>query len=96
MILTNLMNILLLIIYPFKYIKNQLSIFSAKFLNQMKEVYNNSIFDEEYNLNKYLKTSENENKIKKNFSFESKENNIFKEGKKDNKNKNILNINKKK
>ena len=92
MILTNLMNISLLIIYPYKYIKKQLSIFSNTFLNQMKEVYNNSKPDEEYNINKYLQTSENGNKINKNFSFESKGNNILKGGKN---NRNIMNINKK-
>ena len=41
MLLTNFINISLLLIYPFRLVDQQLHLFSVKILNQIKEVYNN-------------------------------------------------------
>ena len=89
MILTNLFNILLLIIYPYKHIQKQLSNYAKIFLNQIKDVYNPNP--------KIKKDNEDVKDIKNNFSFELKENDNCKKNKKVNKiyqkKKDIFNLN---
>jgi len=89
MVLTNFLNILLLIIYPFKYIEKQLHSYSSIFLKQIKDVYNTDP--------KIKIPNEEIKEIKNNFSFEMKENYSNKKDKKINKiyqkKKDIFNLN---
>jgi hypothetical protein len=91
-LLTNVINILLLILYPLKKIDNQLHSFSNIILRQIKEVYKNTNGRNSQNETENTKEDDESRNKKKNLSNnednnkdELRRNNIFK--------KNIKNIN---